>query len=357
MKPRVLNRKDATSFRNGRKVNFANLALFLASVQLSLLLTSCELPPRTPTTNRPTTPIERKQVFDEEYVMVTPLRNFPFYVNHDQKAFLAWGKEHGVKTSILGPEEWDIAGQIAVIEQVIGTRPTGLLINGTDQAIAGAIDRAVAAGIPTVVYDSDIPGSRRHCFLGTDWYKIGRLQGEALVRLTGGKGKIAYLGIPGLSNQEAGFRGLLDVLKKHPAMQPLGPYDEKSNAEVAARQTADLLAAHPDLAGIACFTAAAAPGAAVAIREAGKIGKVKVTTVNYEPEMLQLLREGRIDYCVGQKRETFTWYGAQFLYDLAHGRNAMTADDARAGVAAVPFAVSPGVFEVTRGNVGLFESR
>jgi len=291
---------------------------------------------------------------NEEYVMVTPLRNFPFYVNHDQKAFLAWGKAHGVKTSILGPEEWDIAGQIAVIEQVIGTRPTGLIINGTDQAIASAINKAVDAGIPTVVYDSDIPDSKRHCFLGTDWYEIGRLQGEALVRLTGGRGKIAYLGIPGLSNQEAGFRGLLDVLKKHPAMQPLGPYDEKSNAEVAAKQTADLLAAHPDLAGIACFTAAAAPGAAVAIREAGKIGKVKITTVNYEPEMLQLLREGAIDYCVGQKRETFTWYGAQFLYDLAHGTNAITADDARAGVAAVPFAVSPGVFEVTRENVGLF---
>jgi ABC-type sugar transport system substrate-binding protein len=289
--------------------------------------------------------------------MVTPLRNFPFYVNHDQKAFLAWGKARNVKVSILGPEEWDIAGQIAVIEQVIGTRPTGLLINGTDQAIASAINKAVDAGIPTVVYDSDIPRSKRHCFLGTDWYEIGRLQGEALVRLTGGRGKIAYLGIPGLSNQEAGFRGLLDVLKKHPAMQPLGPYDEKSNAEVAAKQTADLLAAHPDLAGLACFTAAAAPGASVAIREAGKIGKVKVTTVNYEPEMLQLLRDGAIDYCVGQKRETFTWYGAQFLYDLAHGTNAITSNDARAGVAAVPFSVSPGVFEVTRENVGLFENR
>lgn len=322
---------------------------------LWLILFSCELPPREQNATTHTTQRrEKKPLTNEEYVMVTPLRNFPFYVNHDHKAFLAWGKARNVKVSILGPEEWDIAGQIAVIEQVIGTRPTGLLINGTDQALASAINKAVDAGIPTVVYDSDIPGSKRHCFLGTDWYEIGRLQGEALVRLTGGRGKIAYLGIPGLSNQEAGFRGLLDVLKKHPAMQPLGPYDEKSNVEVAAKQTADLLAAHPDLAGLACFTAAAAPGAAVAIREAEKIGKVKVTTVNYEPEMLQLLREGAIDYCVGQKRETFTWYGAQFLYDLAHGTNAITTDDARAGVAVVPFSVSPGVFEVTRENVRLF---
>ncbi|MEO0330558.1 MAG: substrate-binding domain-containing protein, partial [Bacteroidota bacterium] len=94
---------------------------------------------------------------DEEYVMVTTAVNMPLYVNHDQAAFKKWGQQRGVKTSILGPSEWDVQAQIATIEQVVGTRPTGLLINGTDPAIASAIDKAVEAGIPTVVYDSDIP--------------------------------------------------------------------------------------------------------------------------------------------------------------------------------------------------------
>ena len=154
--------------------------------------------------------------------MVTTFVNFPMYVNHDQATFLRWGKKMGVKTTVLGPTEWDVVAQIGVIEQVIPSKPTGLLINGTDPAIASAIDKAVEAGIPTVVYDSEIPNSKRHAFLGTDWYEIGRLQGEAMVELLGGKGKIAYLGLVGQNNMENGFRGLLDVFKKYPGIEVTG---------------------------------------------------------------------------------------------------------------------------------------
>ena len=148
--------------------------------------------------------------------MVTTAVTMPMYVNHDHAAFLDWGKKMNVKVSILGPADWDVPAQINTIEEVIGTRPTGLLINGTDPAIAQVINKAVSVGIPTVVYDSDIPGANHHAFLGTDWYEIGRMQGEEMARLLDGKGKVAYMGILGLTNMEAGFRGLLDVFSRFP---------------------------------------------------------------------------------------------------------------------------------------------
>ncbi len=325
---------------------------------LILLLTACELPPRQAqqSTVSSTETNQAAVTFaggEEEYVMVTPLINLPLYVNHDQKAFLAWGKANGVKTSIIGPADWDIPNQIAAIEQVIGTRPAGLLINGTDPGIAQAINRAVAAGIPTVVYDSDIK-SNRNAFLGTDWYEMGRLQGEAMARHTGGKGKVACLGILGLSNQEAGFRGVQDALKKFPNMEYLGKYGVKGDLEDAARVAADLMAAHPDLAGLCGFTSETGPGIALAVKEAGKVGKVKITTVDAEAQHLKLVKEGVIQYLVGQKRELFTWYGAQFLHDLVHRTNALTANDRKAGVVAVPSSVSTGQVEIDAGNVDLF---
>lgn len=291
---------------------------------------------------------------NEEYVMVTTIVNFPMYVNHDQAAFTRWGQTRGVKTSILGPSEWDVQAQIATIEQVIGTRPTGLLINGTDPAIAGAINKAVEAGIPTVVYDSDIPNSKRHAFLGTDWYQIGKLQGEAMVRLIGGKGKIAYMGILGMTNMEAGFQGLLDVLKKYPDIEVVGKYDDGSNVEEAANITSDLLSANPDLAGICGFDAMSGPGIGLAIKEAGKAGKVKVTTVDWEPEHLKLVQEGVIDVLIGQKRELFTWYGAQFLFDMVHATNTLSQDDKRAAITNVPHSVNTGLLEINRENIHLF---
>ena len=86
---------------------------------------------------------------------------------------------------------------------MIPGKPAGLFINGTDPGIAQAIKKAVAAGIPTVVYDSEIPNSDRHCFIGSDWYEMGRLQGERMAKLINGKGKVACMGILGMENMES----------------------------------------------------------------------------------------------------------------------------------------------------------
>lgn len=291
---------------------------------------------------------------NEEYVMVTTAINLPLYVNHDQKAFLAWGKKMGVRTSILGPSEWDVPGQIATLEQVIPGKPAGLLINGTDPGIASAIKKAVSAGIPTVVYDSEIPNSDRHAFIGSDWYEMGRLQGDRMAKLINGRGKVACMGILGMANMEAGFKGLQDVLKKFPEIEFVGKFDDKANVETAARLTADLLAAHPDLSGIAGFDSNSGPGMALSVKEANKAGKIILTTVDAEPEHLRLVQEGVISYLVGQKRELFTWMGAQFLFDMRHKTLQLSENDARAGVIPIPSTVITGSIEIDKNNVEQF---
>ena len=325
-----------------------------------LLLASCELPPRqaqTATTLRTVANTSAEGRTDEEYVMITTAVTMPMYVNHDQTTFKRWGRERNVKVSVLGPAEWDVQAQINTIEEVIGTRPAGLLINGTDPAIAPVINKAVAAGIPTVVYDSDIPNSNRHAFLGTDWYEIGRMQGDEMARLLNGKGKVAYMGILGLTNMEAGFRGMLDVFKKYPGIEIVGKYDDKANVEEAAHITADLLAAHPDLAGLCGFDSNSGPGMGLAVREAGKAGKVKITTVDWEPEHLRLVQDGVIQMLAGQKRELFTWYGAQLLYDMVHQTTRLSANDAKVGLTNVPSTINTGLIRITKANVGEFMKR
>lgn len=41
----------------------------------------------------------------------------------------------------------------------------------------------------------------------------------------------------------------------------------------------------------------------LAVKEAHRVGKVKITTVDWEPEHLQLMREGVVQMLAGQKRE------------------------------------------------------
>lgn len=325
-------------------------------VVLLLLFSACELPPRDNQDSRQglREDLEEETIGNEEYVMVTTAVTMPMYVNHDQAAFKRWGQKMGVKVSILGPAEWDVPAQINTIEEVIGTKPTGLLINGTDPAIAQVINKAVAAGIPTVVYDSDIPNSNRHAFLGTDWYEIGKMQGEEMVKLINGKGKIAYMGILGLNNMESGFQGLLDVVSKYPGIEVVGKYDDKANVEEAARITSDIIAAHPDISGICGFDSNSGPGIALAVREAQRVGKIKITTVDWEPEHLQLVKSGVIQMLAGQKRELFTWYGAQFLYDIVHRTNRLATNERDAGITSIPYQINTGLLKITKENVDLF---
>lgn len=325
-------------------------------------LFGCEPPPRTELSEiNDLGGVDAYLTFDEvtpneEYVMVTTAINLPLYVNHDQEAFMRWGKKMGVKTTILGPSEWDVPTQIATIEQVTSSRPAGLLINGTDPGFAQAINKAVAAGIPTVVYDSEIPNSDRHCFIGSNWYEMGRLQGERMAKIIGEEGKVACMGILGMENMEAGFRGFQEALAKFPRIQFIGKYDDKANVETAAKIAADLLAAHPDIAGIAGLDSNSGPGIALAVKEANKVGKIKITTVDAEPEHLRLVKEGVIDYLVGQKRELFTWMSAQFLFDMRHKTLEISGNDARAGVVPIPNSVYTGSIEIDRSNVDYFRT-
>jgi len=157
-----------------------------------------------------------------------------------------------------------------------------------------------------------------------------------------------------MENMEAGFRGFQDAFKKHPVIEFLGKYDDKANVEIAARLAADLLAAHPDIAGIGGFDSNSGPGIALAVQEAGRAGRVKITTVDAEPEHLRLVRQGLIHYLVGQKRELFTSMGAQLLFDMKHRTLRLSANDAKAGVVPIPYSISTGSIEIDRGNVDLF---
>jgi ribose transport system substrate-binding protein len=317
---------------------------FLFAYILLLALCSCELPTKNTAQEKPVTDDNTKDISikNEEYIMVTTSVTMPMYVNHDQAAFIRWGRERGVKVSILGPADWDVSEQINTIEEVIGSKPAGLLINGTD---------------PTVVYDSDIPNSARHAFLGTDWYEIGKMQAEEIVKLIHGKGKVAYMGILGLNNMEAGFRGLQDVIKKYPDIEIVGKFDDKANVEEAAKITSDLLSAHPDISAIAGFDSNSGPGIALAVKEAGKAGKVKITSVDWEPEHLALVKQGVIQMLAGQKRELFTWYGAQFLYDMVHKTNKLSGNDVKAGITDIPYSINTGLLKITKENVNQFINR
>ena len=287
----------------------------------------------------------------EEYVWLATMTAHPMYVANDQVALREFGINMGVKVTIEGPKEYDIPGQVAAIEEVIKRKPAGIMILGMERSLIPMVNKAVEAEIPTITVDADLVESKRLAHVGSNWYNIGVKQAEAMVKLVGGKGKVAMLGIGGADNMEQGFEGFKNVMKDYPDIMILGEYDDMSDVEESKRITLELVKNYPDIAGIAGFDANSGPGIGEAIKELNLVGKIKVTCVDIEPVHLQLLKEGVIQKLIGQKRKLFTYYGARLLYDLNHATISITADDEKNGVTPIPYIIDTGLIEVDLTNV------
>lgn len=290
----------------------------------------------------------------EEYVWISCIADQPMFVNHDHKALKEFSEETGVKVTIEGPKDYSIIEQAAVIRQVIKRKPAGIMILGMERGLISAVNEAVAAGIPTITVDADLIDSKRLAHVGSNWYNIGIKQAEAMMKLIGGKGKIAIMGIGDADNMQQGYEGFKSVIKNYPDIIYLGEYDDMASLEESQRITEELLRSHPDIAGIAGFDVNSGPGIGAAIKQANLIGKVKVTCVDIEPVHLKLCKEGVIQKLIGQKRELFTYYGARLLYDYNHSTIRLSSDDKKNKITPIPYIVDTGLIEVDQNNVESF---
>lgn len=303
----------------------------------------------------PLSPVAKVAHPNEEYVWLSASANLPLFTRHDRPALLLAAAELGVKASVAGPNSVDIPGLVAAVEQVAARRPAGMMVVGWDpSALVPSIDAAVAAGIPVVCVDADVPASRRFAFIGTDWYEIGVRQAEAMVRsLAGRKGRIALLGLIEQEIDQKAFAGFRSVAEKA-GLACMEPQQDKGNIAEATRVAAGIIQGTPDLVGMAGFDSESGPGMAQAIKEAGKVGRIVATCVEAEESHLQFLKEGVLSACVGQKRALFTYLGLKALYDLNHAPIRFTTNDKAAGVFPIASNYNTGTYTVTRETVDLF---
>ncbi len=299
--------------------------------------------------------VKRASQAGEEYVWLSANANLPLFTTHDHPALRLAGEELGVKVSLAGPSTVDIPGLVAAIEQTTARKPAGLMVVGWDpSALVPPINAAIAAGIPVVCVDADVPASRRLSFIGTDWFEIGVRQADAMVQaLAGRKGKVALLGLIEQEIDQKAFAGFRSVAEKA-GLICLDPQQDKGNTAEATRVAAGIIQGVSDLVGLAGFDSESGPGMAQAIKEAGRAGKLVATCVEAEEPHLRFLKEGVLAACVGQKRELFTYLGVQALYQVNHARIHFTNNDPAAGVTPIPAAYNTGTYTVTRATVDYF---
>ena len=103
----------------------------------------------------------------DEYYMVSFLSGIDYW-KHCFEGMEDAGNALGVTTKYTGQTDSDVAGQVAVLEQVIAQSPKGIAVTCVNStALADTINSAKEQGISVVCFDSDSPTSDRSSYLST----------------------------------------------------------------------------------------------------------------------------------------------------------------------------------------------
>jgi ribose transport system substrate-binding protein len=214
----------------------------------------------------------------------------------------AAGKELNINFSEVGPVDFNGAQQATMFEQLIAKKPDGILHTPADpDQLVEPCKKATEAGIPLIVFNSDIRDTRwRLGLIGMQNFNGGFLQGQYIVQNVlkdKAKGaKVLIMTIPGVENHESRKAGLTKALQDAGATIKQVVNDKADYTEGPKVATA-ALQANPDINLIVATDATGGESAARAVVELGKKpGDITIFGMDRDDSMLKYITDG---YMVG----------------------------------------------------------
>ncbi len=240
----------------------------------------------------------------------------------------AGAKDMGVTVNYNAPDtESDMAKMSQLIDAAVTKKPTGLVVSiPNPEALSPAIEKAIAAGIAVVSMNS-----------GSDVFRdLGILAHVGQTELEAGIGageRFKELGVKNAVcfNQEVGnqaltlrcngfFTGLTGATDGEVLTGNIAdPADMQAKIEAA-------LAADPTIDGILTLGPSVAVPALAAIEAAGKTGAVKAATFDLNTDVLNAIKDGKMEFAIDQQQFIQGYLPIVILTQYAETRNLPTGN-------------------------------
>jgi ribose transport system substrate-binding protein len=203
----------------------------------------------------------------------------------------------GVKLAVLAPErEINIDQQAAILEDQITKRVSAMAVAPAGVSeILPLLDRAKAAGIPVIIFDTDVDWPSKLSFVGADNRRAGRLAGEHIVKLLGGKGKVAVIrGVLGIRTHDDRLAGFREAIAGSPGIKVVTVQPANSERAMGMSVMENILTTHPDLAAVFATNDQMALGAVEAVAARNMTGKVAIIGVDATKEAVAAVQKGSL---------------------------------------------------------------
>ncbi len=208
-------------------------------------------------------------------------------------------EDYGI-TTITKRVDFDAGSQLEAIDALVEEGVNGLMLAPfNDTSIQEKINDLVDAGIPVVTVNTDISGSKRMAYVGSDYYKGGAIVAGLLGLMSEGDIKLGVItGSNHVLCHSERIRGLSETIAS--TYRNIHIVDIKENHDDENRSyslTKDMLRQHPDLNAV-FFVAAGVLGGCRAILESGR--SLKVITFDDVPTTIEMLQAGVISATISQ---------------------------------------------------------
>ncbi len=224
-------------------------------------------------------------------------------------------RDLGVDLLVDGPTDPDPARQNEIVENWITLGVDGIAAACENKdGISTALRKARAHGIKVVTYDSDsLPDAREFFVNQATPQGIGAILMDEAARLCHTQGEFAVIVGSLTADNQNEWRRYVEERRaavypnmKMAALRPCDDLKDKAQSEATA-----LLAAYPNLKLFLSTTSLGVPGAAEAVKQAGKTGAVKVIGLGLPSENRRYVKEGVTSSVILWKSEDLGYLAVQ----------------------------------------------
>ena len=253
-----------------------------------------------------------------------------------------------VETEFRLTADGTAAEQQRIVDDLLTKGVDGIAISPVDPANQVAMIDSAARKAIVFTQDSDAPQSQRTLYIGTDNLAAGRQAGQ-LIRdaIPEGGNVMLFVGKLDAQNARERVQGIRDALAGS-NIRILDVRTDDVDDVRAKANAADTLVRYPDVKGLVGLWSYNGPAILNAVRDAGKVGKVKIIAFDEADETLAGIGAGAIEATVVQQPYEF---GYQAIHKMAQA-----ARGDRSFIPASKQVIVP-TLVVNRGNVETFTKR
>ena len=215
--------------------------------------------------------------------------------------------------------EGGAAGQKHILDDLVAKGIDGIAISPVDPASQTQALNDVAKQTLVLTQDSDAPQSNRACYLGTDNRAAGRQAGELIKEALPNGGKImVFVGKKDAQNAKERYEGIQEALQGT-KIEIVDVRTDDTDLVRAKANVADTLVTRPDVTCLVGLWSYNGPAILGAVKEAGKIGQVKIVCFDENEKTLGGIKDGGIYATVVQQPYEFGYQSVQLMAKVLRG--------------------------------------